>query len=204
MTAPRVLLLDHADSFACLLADQFARLGAAVEVVRATLSLTSLQRRIAATSPQLVVLSPGPGHPQEATTTMSWLAQRPQLPTLGVCLGHQAMGLAAGARVVRGKAPMHGVAADVELLPSPLFAGLPRRIPVARYHSLCVTDLPSQLEPLAHAGGTVMAMRHRELPWIGLQFHPESVLTPHGAPLLRAVLQWAAGDRSPDREEYLS
>lgn len=188
MSSPRVLLLDHADSFVFVLADQFARIGASVDVVRAPDTADAIAELVARQHADLVVLSPGPGHPSDAVGTMEWLRVSPGVPVLGICLGHQAIGLAAGARIDRGAEPMHGVASEIELLDDPLFRDLPPHLMVARYHSLVVVDPPPTLAVIAHADGLVMAMRHRRRPWIGFQFHPESVLTPHGGPLLRAVL----------------
>jgi len=192
MSHARVMLLDHLDSFVHLLAEQFAILGADVRTYRATLALGALQQHIAEFRPHLVVLSPGPGHPQDATVTLDWLATRPAVPILGVCLGHQALAVASGGRVERGPRPVHGQAWPMDLQDDPLFKNLPRSFAAARYHSLVVTDPSPSYEVTATTrDGTqtlVMAMRHRSRPWIGFQFHPESFLSPHGRVLLERVL----------------
>jgi anthranilate synthase component 2 len=198
MTAARVLVLDHKDSFAFLLGEQFARRGAEVTTLRADLALPLLHARLSEYAPHLVVLSPGPGRPEDAATTITWLRERPPLPVLGVCLGHQAMAVACGGEVGRAPFPAHGVATPLVFSPDPLFAGLPARGAVGRYHSLVVTRVPDGFAVLARtddAHALPMAMRHRRLPWLGLQFHPESVLTPYGGVLVQRVLQQALAAR---------
>jgi anthranilate synthase/aminodeoxychorismate synthase-like glutamine amidotransferase len=138
-----------------------------------------------------VVVSPGPCTPNEAGISVEVMRRFPQAGTmtLGVCLGHQSLAQAFGGRVVR-HVPVHGKTTEISHDGAGLFAGLPNPLPVARYHSLVVDpDLPDGLEATAHGGGVVMAMRHRELPALGVQFHPESVLTPDGKALLRNFLQ---------------
>lgn len=195
MSALRVLLLDHEDSFSFLLGDSFAARGARVTTLRARLPLEAFQARLEAEVPDLVVLSPGPGRPADAGVTLPWLRTRPPQPVAGICLGHQAIAEAAGARIVRAPQPRHGVATTIELHPFAPFDALPRRQEVGRYHSLVATDLPPELEVVASAqeeGATlVMALAHRELPQIGLQFHPESLLTPRGGAWIDALLAWA-------------
>ncbi|MCK5943641.1 MAG: aminodeoxychorismate/anthranilate synthase component II [Planctomycetes bacterium] len=203
MSARRVLLLDHRDSFVHLLADQIARLGCEVDVVRAAMSLSDWTRCLVERAPELVVLSPGPGHPANAKLARAWLATRPATPTFGVCLGHQVIGLAAGAEIARGDEPAHGEACELAWHAQPFARPLPERMPVGRYHSLCVRQLRAPLRTLAttrqRGRDVVMAIEHTELPQIGVQFHPESVLTPHGQQLLAAVLAWATA-RQPSLE----
>lgn len=211
MSAARVLLLDHRDSFVHLLADQIARLDAEVDVVRADVSAARWRETLAATRPDLVVLSPGPGHPRDALLAIEWLQSRPAIPVFGVCLGHQVMGLVAGCEVVRGSRPRHGESGRLRWS-GERFCGarFEQHMPVARYHSL-VVDQPPPHAPLRVVATTrddddrevVMAIEHTELPHVGVQFHPESVLTPHGQPLLRQVLRWAAARRAqpPTHEE---
>lgn len=196
MSAPRVLLVDHFDSFAFLLAEQFASRGADVRCVRAPEDGAALAAAVRAFAPALVVLSPGPGHPSAATGTVGWLATTPAMPVFGVCLGQQALVVACGGQVGPAPAPVHGRASRIETTDDPLFAGLPRTLAVGRYHSLVATALPASLRATAtveHGGARlVMGVRHRELPWTGVQFHPESVLTPHGGELCARVLADAA------------
>lgn len=189
----RVLLIDHLDSFSFLLAEQFARCGAEVRIYRAPSDRARFEQIVAETEPALVVLSPGPGHPSEAVATLAWLRTAPKVPVLGVCLGHQAMGIAAGGKVGRAPAPVHGSATEVRLGKDRRFAGLPAMIRAGRYHSLTITDVPADLEVIGtceEQGQTVvMAVRHRTLPWLGVQFHPESCLTPMGGVLVRAICE---------------
>lgn len=190
-TNQRVLLIDHYDSFTFLLAEQFARFGADVRTYRLPESLTQFRQIVAEVNPALVVLSPGPGHPTEVESTLDWLRSEPEQPVLGVCLGHQAMGVATGGTVGRAPSPIHGMATEVQLGDDPRFADLPSTIRVGRYHSLTITEVAPDLEVIGtgEEGGQtlVMAVRHRRLPWLGVQFHPESCLTPMGGVLVRSV-----------------
>jgi anthranilate synthase component 2 len=132
------------------------------------------------------------------------LALRPRVPVLGVCLGHQAMGASFGARVGRAVHLMHGKTSRVRHDGEGLFAGVPDPFEATRYHSLDVQEgtLPPELEPVAWADdGTLMAVRHRELPWWGVQFHPESVLTVEGPRLVRNFLALCASERARERVE---
>jgi para-aminobenzoate synthetase component II len=154
--------------------------------------------------PAGIVLSPGPGRPEEAGVCVELLQARARVPVLGVCLGHQALGAAFGAIVRRAPRLMHGKASAVRHRGAALLAGLPDPFPAARYHSLEVGEetLPPELEPIAWAeDGVLMAMRHRELPYFGVQFHPESVLTTAGPRLLANFLALcgkpAAGEVAP-------
>ena len=192
MSKPRVLVLDHKDSFVFILAEQFLKLGAEVQTYRSDLPLASFQELVERVDPTLVVLSPGPGRPESAGVTVPWLLTRPRRPVLGICLGHQALAQAAGGVVDRAPRPVHGKPWPVELLEDPLFEGLPSRMPVARYHSLVVTEVPDSFRVTARAQDSgvdlVMAMRHRSLPQVGLQFHPESFLSPLGGKLVENLL----------------
>lgn len=185
---PRLLLIDNYDSFTWNLVQAFQVLGAEVEVHRND-ALTvdqALARR-----PDGLVLSPGPGAPENAGLCLPLIqAALGRLPLLGVCLGHQALGQALGARVVRARRLVHGKASPIEHDGSGLFAGLPSPLPMGRYHSLALAELPPSLRPCAWAeDGELMAIAHRELPAWGLQFHPESVLSPQGPRLLAAFLR---------------
>lgn len=196
MPQGRVLVLDNRDSFVFNLVDEFLSRGVEVLTVRSGLSLEALHRRIQSFAPQLVVLSPGPGRPEEAGVMVEWLGSGPELPVLGICLGHQAMAVAAGGEVGLAPRPVHGQKYRIEVAPDdPLFAGMGGSLVAARYHSLVVTRVPESMKVVAEAVDSdrrlTMAMRHQSRPWLGLQFHPESILTPYGRTLLWRFLDEA-------------
>ena len=188
-----VLVVDNYDSFTYNLVQYLGELGAELDVVRNdAASVDELLERGA----DRAVVSPGPCTPAEAGVSVAAIPAlaRAGVPVLGVCLGHQAMAQAFGGRVVRGE-PVHGKTATVEHDGRTIFRGLESPLVAGRYHSLVVDpDLPDELECSARSGETVMAIRHRTLPAEGIQFHPESVLTPDGMELLRSFL--AAGTRA--------
>ena len=186
-----ILLIDALDSFTYNLVQAIETLGAQVRVVRHdAISLAEAQ----ALAPEAVVLSPGPGHPTESPAHMALAASGWEVPMLGVCLGHQALTAATGGRVVRAREPLHGEATPLDHDGTGLFEGLPQGLPVGRYHSL-IAD-PATLPPCwritgRSPGGEIMAMAHRSLPRWGVQFHPESILTPDGPAMLAAFLRLA-------------
>jgi anthranilate synthase/aminodeoxychorismate synthase-like glutamine amidotransferase len=183
----RVLVLDNYDSFTYNLVQYLGELGAELDVVRNDRASVDelLERR-----PDRVVVSPGPCTPNEAGISLEVVRRFPEagVPTLGVCLGHQSMAQAFGGKVVQGR-PVHGKTCRIEHDGRTLFEGLPSPLTVGRYHSLVVEEvLPAAFEASAHGGGVVMAIRHRELPAEGVQFHPESVLTDCGKAMLENFL----------------
>lgn len=183
----RTLLIDNYDSFSYNLVQYLGELGEEVEVVRN--DVAGVDELLARGADRLVV-SPGPCTPAEAGVSIEAMRRFPEagVPTLGVCLGHQALAVAFGGDVVRGD-PVHGKTATIEHDGRTLFAGLDSPLVAGRYHSLVVDPkLPAELERSASLGDTVMAMRHRELPVEGVQFHPESVLTGDGMAILRNFL----------------
>jgi anthranilate synthase/aminodeoxychorismate synthase-like glutamine amidotransferase len=185
----RVLVLDNYDSFTYNLVQYLGELGAEPEVVRNDAAGVD---ELIARRPERAVVSPGPCTPAEAGTSVEAMRRLPEagVPTLGVCLGHQALVAAFGGRVVRGE-PVHGKTALVEHDGRTIFRGLPKPLVAGRYHSLVADpELPGCLERSAHSEATVMAVRHRELPVEGVQFHPESVLTEEGKRLLQNFLEW--------------
>jgi anthranilate synthase/aminodeoxychorismate synthase-like glutamine amidotransferase len=187
----RVLVVDNYDSFTYNLVQYLGELGVEPEVVRNdAASAPELVER----APDRAVISPGPCGPADAGVSPAATRALAEagIPVLGVCLGHQSLAAAFGGRVVRG-APVHGKPADVVHDGRTIFHGLASPLSAGRYHSLVVDpDLPDCLERSAHSDGTVMALRHRELPAEGVQFHPESVLTGDGRTILANFLNRAS------------
>ena len=188
-----ILLVDNYDSFSYNLYQLVGAIGPEIRVVRNDDLEPS---GIAALAPEGIILSPGPGRPEDAGVCIAAVKELgARIPILGVCLGHQAICTAFGATVSYAKTLMHGKASDVRRAePCPLFDGLPETFPVARYHSLAAvaSTLPSCLAVTALADdGEIMAVAHRTHPIFGLQFHPESILTPQGPRILRNFLRLA-------------
>ncbi len=188
----RVLVIDNYDSFTYNLVQFLGELGAEIEVIRN--DKASVEDLLARGAERLVI-SPGPCTPSEAGISTEASRRFPEsgVPTLGVCLGHQAMVEAFGGEVLVGE-PMHGKDAEISHDGRTIFTGLPSPLLVGRYHSLIASaELPDCLELSASYGKMVMAVRHRELPAEGVQFHPESVLTPRGKQLLANFLEHGCG-----------
>ncbi len=189
-----LLLIDNYDSFTYNLAQYLAELGAEVRVVRN--DAITVEEALAL-HPSHLVLSPGPGRPEGAGITLPLIVRLgATIPTLGVCLGHQAIAMAYGGEVVEARAVMHGKSSPIQHTGRDLFAQLPMPFAAARYHSLVVrhASLPAALEVTAWtsdaSGGMdeIMGLRHRHHPICGVQFHPESILTQHGHQLLANFL----------------
>jgi anthranilate synthase component 2 len=185
-----MLLIDNYDSFTYNLAHLFGELGAEVTVRRNDEIDPDGAEGLA---PSHLVVSPGPGRPAAAGATVEIVRRlAPTVPTLGVCLGHQAIVEAFGGEIGQARRLVHGKASAIDHDGRGLFQGLPEAFEAGRYHSLAATSLPDDLVPTAYADdGEVMAVRHRELPVVGIQFHPESVLTPDGPALARNFLEGA-------------
>jgi anthranilate synthase/aminodeoxychorismate synthase-like glutamine amidotransferase len=188
-TTSRVLLIDNYDSFTYNLYQYLCELGADVTVVRND-AITVEQAR--ALDPDFIVISPGPGVPRDAGVSVELIrALGSTTPILGVCLGHQAIAEAYGGVVTRAPELMHGKASQILHDGRGVFANLPSPFSAIRYHSLCAApeSVPDTLEVTARsASGVIMALRHRNFPVEGVQFHPESILTEHGKELLRNFL----------------
>jgi anthranilate synthase/aminodeoxychorismate synthase-like glutamine amidotransferase len=186
-----VLVIDNYDSFTYNLVQYLGELGATVAVRR---NDETTLREIEAVAPDRILISPGPGRPEGAGITLDVIREfGSRLPMLGVCLGHQAMGLAFGGAVVRAPLPMHGKTSTVEHDGRGVFSGITAPFQASRYHSLVVADQewPETLEITARAkeDGLVMGLRHRTWPVHGVQFHPESILTHEGRRILRNFLE---------------
>jgi len=185
-----ILVIDNYDSFTYNLVQYLGELGTQ-PMVRRNNEVTLDE--IAALKPERIVISPGPGRPEQAGITLDVIRRfGPTTPLLGVCLGHQAIGMAFGGAVVRAIAPMHGKTSSITHDGQGVFTGMTTPLVVARYHSLVVdrNGWPGELEISAQTeeDGTVMALRHRQYPIHGVQFHPESIMTRDGHHLLRNFL----------------
>lgn len=197
-TPLRILLIDNYDSFTYNLVQYFGELGAELTVWRNDAFTLDDVRAL---NPDAVVVSPGPCTPSEAGLSVDVVRELgPEYPMLGVCLGHQSIGQAFGARVERARRPVHGKTSPLRHGAQGLFAGLPGDLRVTRYHSLVVRDLPPELEATAWTDDpeeeVVMALRHREYPLYGVQFHPESIETQGGLRMLSNFLSLVRERRS--------
>ena len=197
---PRLLLIDNYDSFTYNLVQAFLVLGAEVSVYRNDALTPAAALTLA---PTHLCVSPGPGTPYDAGVSMDMIrAFAGRIPVLGVCLGHQSIVEVFGGKVVRAERLMHGKTSLARHDGRTVFAGLPQPCEVGRYHSLIAApaSLPPVLEVSARtAEGEVMGVRHRSLTVEGVQFHPESILTPDGPALLDNFLKYTAGERGADR-----
>jgi anthranilate synthase/aminodeoxychorismate synthase-like glutamine amidotransferase len=202
-SVPLILLIDNYDSFVHNLARYIQRLGHATRVVRNDAITTD---QIRALAPQAVVLSPGPCTPRQAGVSLEVVARFAEsLPMLGVCLGHQAIAEALGGKVIQSVQPMHGRASLVQHDGTGVFRSCPLPMRVGRYHSLVVdpASLPPELAPTAFTSdGVLMAFEHRQLPLVGVQFHPESILTEGGYQLLSNFLHMAGLTVTPASELF--
>jgi anthranilate synthase/aminodeoxychorismate synthase-like glutamine amidotransferase len=182
-----LLMIDNYDSFTYNLVHLFEELGAEVRVFRNDAITVEEAEALA---PAQLVISPGPGRPVDAGVSVELIRRLgPRVPTLGVCLGHQAIVEAFGGEIGQARALLHGKSSPVEHDGKGVYRGLPAPLEAGRYHSLAALQVPADLEVTARTpDGEVMGVRHRELPIEGVQFHPESVLTPLGPDLARNFL----------------
>jgi anthranilate synthase/aminodeoxychorismate synthase-like glutamine amidotransferase len=192
--SPRVLLIDNYDSFTYNLYQYLCELGASVTVVRNDVISVD---EVKALSPDFIVISPGPGVPRDAGISVDLVRSLgATTPILGVCLGHQAITEAYGGVVTRAPELMHGKASQIHHDRKGVFEGLPSPFSAIRYHSLCAAPeaVPDTLEVTARSdSGVIMALKHRDYPVYGVQFHPESILTEHGKQLLNNFLNLSVG-----------
>ena len=185
-----IVLIDNYDSFTYNLAQAFGALGADIRVIRNdAVSIEALE----AMQPSHLVISPGPGTPDDGGISLEAIRRLgTRIPTLGVCLGHQCIGQAFGGQVVRAPRLMHGKTSMVYYRGAPLFTGVPNPFEATRYHSLIVEEagLPASLRVTAFTDqGEIMALRHVQYPIVGVQFHPESILTTYGPRILQNFLE---------------
>ena len=188
-----ILLIDNFDSFTFNLEAEFKNLGCNIQVWRNNISAQeALKLALEMPEPRLIILSPGPGTPADAGCCIELIKLcQNQVPILGVCLGHQAMIEAFGGVVGLAEATVHGKSDLMTHQNTSVFEGLPSPMPIARYHSLAGTKIPQDLVVLARCDNTVMAVEHKKYKMLGVQFHPESILTPEGSKLIQNILDWS-------------
>lgn len=188
-----VLFIDNFDSFTYNLVDEFAKRKCPTRVYRADTPLQDLTKAAVEFGSQLLVLSPGPGNPDTAGVTLAAIdAFKGKLPILGVCLGHQALVQYFGGHISHAPRVMHGKPSRITHNGKGLFEGLENPLQVGRYHSLCAMTMPDCMEVTAEFEGVVMGANHKTLPIYGVQFHPESILTPTGGRIIENMLTLAS------------
>jgi anthranilate synthase/aminodeoxychorismate synthase-like glutamine amidotransferase len=191
----KVLFIDNFDSFTYNLVDDFCKRNCDAKVYRADTALEQLRAVADEFNPNLLVISPGPGTPDTAGVSLSAVDYfKDKLAIFGVCLGHQVIAQYFGGKVSHAPQPMHGKPSRVTHNEKGIFAGVENPLQAGRYHSLCcyTLELPDCLEQTAEFEGICMAIKHKELPIYGVQFHPESILTPAGGKIIENVLAIAA------------
>lgn len=188
--SPAILMIDNFDSFTFNLVHPLEELGAHVTVVRNTKPVPEVIQTL---RPDAIVISPGPGRPENAGCCMAVIRQYSgKIPILGICLGHQCMAAVFGGTIVRAARPMHGKTSDVTSDGKSIFKGILRPFKAMRYHSLAASEdnLPDELEISARSeDGEIMGLRHKHQPTEGIQFHPESIMTPMGKRILRNFVE---------------
>jgi anthranilate synthase/aminodeoxychorismate synthase-like glutamine amidotransferase len=193
----KVLFIDNFDSFTYNLVDDFCKRDCEAKVYRADTSLEDLKKVAKDFKPDLLVISPGPGTPATSGVSLTAIDYfKEKLPIFGVCLGHQVIVEYFGGKVGHAPQPVHGKPSRVTHNGKDLFAGVENPLQAGRYHSLCALMLPECLEATADFEVVNMGIRHKHLPIFGVQFHPESILTPAGGKIIENVLNIAAGHRN--------
>ena len=192
----KVLYIDNFDSFTYNLVDDFCKRNCEAKVYRADTALEELKKIADKYQPDLLVISPGPGTPDGAGVSLSAIDYfKDKLPIFGVCLGHQVIAQYFGGKVGHAPLPMHGKGSRVAHNQKGVFAGVENPLQAGRYHSLCVLDLPDCMQQTAEFEGINMAAKHKELPIFGVQFHPESILTPAGGKIIENILSIATSKK---------
>ena len=194
--ARKVLFVDNFDSFTYNLVDDFCKRNCQAKVYRADTRIEELKVLAEEFNPDLLVISPGPGTPDTAGVSLSAVEYfKGKLPIFGVCLGHQVIVQYFGGKISHAPEPMHGKPSRVAHNEKGIFAGVENPLHAGRYHSLCAVKLPHCLEQTAEFEGIIMAVMHKELPVYGVQFHPESILTPAGGKIIENVLSIAVSQK---------
>ncbi len=198
--ARKVLFVDNFDSFTYNLVDDFCKRDCQAKVYRANTELDELKTVADQFGPDLLVISPGPGTPDTAGVSLAAVGYfRDKLPILGVCLGHQVIVQYFGGRIGHAPEPVHGKPSRLIHDGKGIFAGVENPLQAGRYHSLIALELPECLEKTADFEGLIMGVRHKDLPIFGVQFHPESILTPAGGKIIENMLRIAVAERQKVR-----
>jgi anthranilate synthase component 2 len=196
----KVLFIDNFDSFTYNLVDDFCKRNCQARVYRADTPLEDLKKVAEDFDPDLLLISPGPGSPEGAGVSLEAVDHfKDKMPIFGVCLGHQVIVTYFGGKVGHAPKPMHGKPSRIVHNNEGVFAGIENPLQAGRYHSLCAVELPDCLEETASYEGVNMGVKHRDLPIYGVQFHPESILTPAGGKIIENVLRIAAENRQKVR-----
>ncbi len=192
----KVLFIDNFDSFTYNLVDDFCKRNCLAKVYRADIALEELRALSDEFGPDLLLISPGPGTPDTAGVTLSAIDYfKDKLPIFGVCLGFQSIVQYFGGKIGHAPEPIHGKPSRVTHNQKGVFAGVENPLQAGRYHSLCAVELPDCLEQTAQVEQIVMGVRHKELPIFGVQFHPESILTPAGGKVIENALSMATANK---------
>lgn len=193
----KVLFIDNFDSFTYNLVDDFCKRDCDAKVYRADMSIEDLKKVADEFEPDLLVISPGPGTPATAGVTLAAIDYfKDKLPIFGVCLGHQSIVEYFGGKVGHAPEPVHGKPSRVTHNGQGVFAGVENPLQAGRYHSLCALTMPECLEPTANYESVNMGIKHKTLPIYGVQFHPESILTPAGGKIIENILKIAEENRN--------
>ncbi|MBI5389039.1 aminodeoxychorismate/anthranilate synthase component II [Candidatus Woesearchaeota archaeon] len=185
-----ILFIDNFDSFSYNLVDEFRKLGCTLKVLRNDSPIEQLDALLKTHNTKLIVISPGPSHPQDAGICIPLIQKyHGKIPLMGICLGHQAMIEALGGKVTLAPIPIHGKKSVIAHTGTPLFHGVPNPFFAGRYHSLYGSTIPPHFVVTATADGLPMAIEHMQEKMFGVQFHPESILTPYGTQILQNVVE---------------
>jgi anthranilate synthase/aminodeoxychorismate synthase-like glutamine amidotransferase len=196
MEDKKVLFIDNFDSFTYNLVDDFCKRNCQAKVYRADTELEELKAVAEKFDPDLLVISPGPGTPDTAGVSLEAVGYfKDILPMLGVCLGHQIIIHYFGGKIGHAPVPMHGNPSRITHNEKGIFAGIENPLQAGRYHSLIAVEIPDSLEKTAEFEGIIMGIQHKELPIFGVQFHPESILTPAGGKIIENILSIALANR---------
>ena len=194
----KILFIDNFDSFTYNLVDDFCKRNCQAKVYRSDTALTELKAAADEFAPDLLVISPGPGTPDTAGISLAAVDYfKDKLPIFGVCLGHQVIVQYFGGKIGHAPEPVHGKPSRVTHNEKDIFAGVENPLQAGRYHSLCAIKMPDCLEKTAEFEGIVMGVQHKEFPIFGVQFHPESILTPAGGKIIENVLSIAEKRKNP-------